>query len=101
MSDLESLTSSSEPQKIKREKTILTSDYYQSPQTSLLIFKFEPNDFKSSSDRIKACSINHASIENKDFYIFDEFFQKKSRANSETSLATLHTVEVVMEQLKA
>jgi hypothetical protein len=64
-----------EHQQIKKDRTILTNDYYRSPQTSLLIFHFEPNDFKSSN-RIKTCLINHASIENKDLYTFDGFFSK-------------------------
>lgn len=67
--------SSNEHQQIKKDKTILTSDYYKSNETSLLIFQFVPNDFKSSN-RIKGCQINHASIENKDLYTFDGFFTK-------------------------
>ena len=66
-------------QKIRKDKTVLVGDYFDSPQTSLLLFHFEPNDFNSSFNRIKTCSINHASIENKDIYVFDGLFNEGER----------------------
>ena len=66
-----------EPQKIKKDKTVLISDYYDSPQTSLLFFHFEPHNFQSSNERIKGVEVNHLSIDNKDLYTFDKFFQKQ------------------------
>lgn len=78
MPDLANLSDSYESQKIKKDKTTLTSDFYKSPQTSLLNFQFVPNDFKLSN-RIKNSHINHASIENKDLYTFDGFFSKNEQ----------------------
>ena len=70
---------SSELQKIKKDKTVLITDYYNTPNTSLLIFHFEPHCFKSSHERIQTCLIHHASIESKDLYIFDNYFQENEQ----------------------
>lgn len=67
-----------EHQKIRKDKAILTSDYYESPKTSLLFFHFEPENFPSS-EKIKQCAIKHASVEKKDIYLFDDFFSLAER----------------------
>lgn len=60
---------------IRKENTVLISDHYNTPKTSLVIFHFEP----STNKKPRPCTISHASIENKDLYIFDHFFQKNAR----------------------
>ena len=44
--------SSLETQKLKKDRTILVSDYYNTPQTSTLIFHFEPHRFASSDEKM-------------------------------------------------
>lgn len=75
MPELKPLSNNFEQQRIKKNKTILTNDYYKSPLTSLLIFQFEPHKFESSQLRMKKCLAAHASVENKDLYLFDQFFE--------------------------
>ncbi len=59
---------------VRKSLAVLLDDYYANDKTSLLTFHFEPASFSSSLDRLKSCSIKHASIDNKDFYILDQFF---------------------------
>ena len=54
-----------------KDTAVLTDPYYNTPNTSLLIFRFEPNDSK-----LKACSTKHASIEGKDLYVLDGLFSE-------------------------
>lgn len=61
--------------RIKKEKSVLIGNYYNTPQTSLVIFHFEPG-LDAENKKLEACTIRHASIENKDLYIFDHYFQK-------------------------
>ncbi len=66
----------SESPKIRKEKdsVILLNERYNTPNTSLLLFHFEPQRYSSSDLRLKDCSIQRTSIEGKDIYIFDDFF---------------------------
>ena len=65
-----------ESPKIKKSTAVLTDEYYNTPNTSLLTFQFEPHPFASSDLRMKNCSIKQASIDGKDIYILDGFFQE-------------------------
>ncbi|MDQ3239261.1 MAG: hypothetical protein M3P33_01940 [bacterium] len=78
--------SESEAQKIRKEKDSVTllNDRYNTPNTSLLLFHFEPHPYVSSDLRLKDCSIQHNSIEEKDLYIFDQFFLESESANLRT-----------------
>jgi hypothetical protein len=67
---------SSEIPKIKKGSAVLNSDYYNTPKTSLMIFHFESVPFPSILSRLKKCTIQHASIDSKEFYLFDHFFEK-------------------------
>lgn len=59
---------------VKKSTTILLDDCYNTPKTSLLVFNFEPQPFEAS--RLQSCSIKHASLEGKDIYILDDFFEE-------------------------
>jgi hypothetical protein len=63
-----------EKPKIKKNVLTLTDSYYNHPNTSLLIFHFEPHLYDSSQARLQQCSIKLASIDEKHLYIFDNFF---------------------------
>lgn len=60
---------------IQKENTILITDHYNNPKTSLVTFHFAP----AAAEKLNRCSIHHASIENKDLYVFDNYFQKDAR----------------------
>lgn len=60
--------------KIRKDATVLLNDYFKNPNTSLLIFHFEPQTSHSTDSRLKGCSVQHVSIDGKDLYIFDDFF---------------------------
>lgn len=76
MTDLPQVPISSETAKIRKALTFLTNDYYNTLKTSLLLFHFEPAPFLSSHLRMQKSSIKYASVEGKDLYLFDGFFQK-------------------------
>lgn len=63
--------------KIKKDAVVLTDPHYDHPNTSLLIFHFEPSLSASTASRMKQCAIKHGSIEEKEIYILDNFFQKE------------------------
>lgn len=52
----------------------LLDDYYNTPSTSLLSFRFEPNLYASTAERLQQSIMQHASIEGKDVYTLDRFF---------------------------
>lgn len=56
------------------DSVILLNDKYKTPNTSLLLFHFEPFSFSSSEYRLKNCSLMHKEIEGKDIYLYDNFF---------------------------
>ncbi len=64
-----------EEPKIKKDVLTLLDAHYQQPNTSLLIFRFEPHPFSSTESRLRGSAIKHASIEGKDLYLIDRFFQ--------------------------
>lgn len=72
---LDSDTGSQAP-KIRKDKDsiVLLNERYNTPNTSLLLFHFEPTLYPSSMRRLKGCSIQHHSVEDKDVYLFDDFF---------------------------
>ncbi len=70
-------TNEPEAPKIKKSKSTLTNPHYDTPQTSPLIFHFEPDHFPSSEDRLRKIQIQHASIEGKSVYVFDDFFSQE------------------------
>ncbi len=67
----------SESPKIKKSTAVLTNEHYNTPNTSLLTFQFEPYPFASADLRIRNCSIKQASIDGKDIYILDDLFQEQ------------------------
>ncbi len=68
--------SEAESPKIRKEKdsVILLNERYNTPNTSLLLFHFEPHPYTSSDLRLKNGSILHHAVEGRDIYIFDDFF---------------------------
>lgn len=68
-----------EAPKIRKGATLLTNDLYNTPQTSLLVFHFEPLSTSSSNFRLQNCSVKHASVSGKDVYIFDDFFSEPEK----------------------
>lgn len=66
----------SETPEIRKEKDSVTllNERYNTPNTSLLLFHFEPKHYVSTDLRLKNCLVDRASIEGKDLYIFDDFF---------------------------
>jgi hypothetical protein len=67
----------SESPKIKKTSTILIDEAYNTPNTSLIVFDFIPYPCASSEERLQNCSIHQASIDGRDLYIFDGFFQEE------------------------
>lgn len=66
----------SETTEIRKEKDSVTllNERYNTPNTSLLLFHFEPHQYISTDLRLKNCLVERTSIEGKDLYIFDDFF---------------------------
>lgn len=66
----------SETPKIRKENNsiLLLNERYNTPNTSLLLFHFEPHSYASSAARFHDCSIQRHSIQGKELYIFDDFF---------------------------
>ena len=83
INQLKKLTES-EITSIRKEKdsVILTNDRYNTPNTSLLLFHFEPNPFASTDLRLNNCTVKHHAIAGKDIYLFDEFFYRKKAKTS-------------------
>lgn len=67
---------SSETPIIRKDSFILTNERYKNPKTSMLVFHFEPKSFRSIEQRLARSSIEHHSVESKDIYTIDQFFQK-------------------------
>lgn len=62
--------------KIVKDTAILLDNHYNHPNTSLLLFRFEPERFASSESRLRGARVQHASIAKKDLYLLDGFFSK-------------------------
>lgn len=60
--------------KIAKDTAVLFDSHYNHPNTSLLLFRFEPEVFSSSEARLKGARIQRASIAGKDLYLLDGFF---------------------------
>ncbi len=63
--------------KIRKGTAVLSSDYYENPKTSLMVFHFDKVPQPDTLSRLKNCTTQHASIDHKDLYLFDHFFQKE------------------------
>lgn len=68
------MSDAAEVPKIRKSATHLTNALYDTPQTSLLVFHFDPVASPSSDLRLQRSAIKHVSIEGKDVYIIDDFF---------------------------
>ncbi len=68
-----------ESPRLRKDAVVLTNPRYNTPNTSLLIFHFEPQRLKSVESRLHKCSIQQISVEGKDIYLFDELFHKDER----------------------
>jgi hypothetical protein len=66
----------SENPKIKKDTALLMNDRYKTPNTSMLIFHFEPHLFDYIEQKLRDSSIKHDLVEGKDIYIFDNFFSQ-------------------------
>jgi hypothetical protein len=60
---------------MRKTTTVLIDDLYKNPGTSLLTFCFEPHLSDRSDIRLKNCRSQHATVEGKDLYIFDDYFE--------------------------
>lgn len=71
-----------ETAKMRKEKQSLKllNERYRTPNTSLILFHFEPHAYASSATRLKACSIEQSSLKGKQIYIFDHFFSEDESA---------------------
>jgi hypothetical protein len=65
-----------EKPKITKDMLSLLGDYYAHPNTSTLIFRFEPQLFSPSESRLQSSCIKRASIAGKDLYLVDGFFRQ-------------------------
>jgi len=59
---------------VTKDVLTLIDDCYMHPNTSPLIFRFEPQNFSELDVRLKNASVKHGSIAGKDLYILDDFF---------------------------
>jgi hypothetical protein len=59
---------------VKKVSTTLTNTHYNTSKTSSIAFRFEPYLNTFLETRMRTCSIQHSSIENKDIYFIDNFF---------------------------
>jgi len=59
---------------VKKDVAVLTNNRFQTPKTSLVIFHFQPHFFQSPAVRLKACTMQRETVEQKDVYIIDDFF---------------------------
>lgn len=66
------------------DSIILTNERYNTPNTSLLLFHFEPHLYASTDLRLKNCSKQHLSVEGKDLYIVDDFFLQSESTDMRT-----------------
>jgi hypothetical protein len=66
----------SESSKIRKEKDSVTllNERYNTPNTSLILFHFEPQPCASSDLRLKEGEIERIPIDGKEIYVFDKFF---------------------------
>jgi hypothetical protein len=69
--------------KLRKEKdsVILLNEKYNTPNTSLLLFHFDPQAYRSSDLRLRGCSINSHSVDERYVYLFDDFFLEEESEN--------------------
>lgn len=60
--------------KIHKASSVLLDDCFKNPKTILLNFHFEPHLFPSIAARLKTCTIQSGAVEDKSYYIIDNFF---------------------------
>jgi hypothetical protein len=72
-----SAVSSSETPSIKRDSFVLTNERYKTPKTSMLGFHFEPQALISPKLRLQQSSVESHSVEGKDIFTVDGYFQKE------------------------
>ncbi|MES2121583.1 MAG: hypothetical protein V4492_02255 [Chlamydiota bacterium] len=70
----------SEVPKITKGRADLMNPLYDTPQTSLLFFQFDPVPFPSSTTRLQNSAVKRASIEGKEVYLIDGFFTASESA---------------------
>lgn len=75
---------SEEKPKVHKDNLVLLNDHYKNPNTSLLIFRFEPQPFIATQNRLQGSQIKYASIEGKDLYLIDQFFQEDEGKEMQT-----------------
>lgn len=63
-----------EAPKITKGKAHLVNPLYDTPQTSLLLFQFEPVLSPSSTERLLNSMVQRAAIEGKEVYLIDGYF---------------------------
>lgn len=59
---------------ITKKNIPLIDDFYVSPNTSTVVFQFEPQVFTETNARLQKAAVLHQQIEGKDLYILDHFF---------------------------
>ena len=62
---------------IRKDTAILTGEGYNTPNTSLIFFHFEPIAESSLETREKNCLVKQAAFDGKDLYLLDGFFTKE------------------------
>lgn len=62
---------------IRKDNAVVTSAAYRTSQTIPLVFHFEPAAFESTAKRLKDCTVEKATIEDRDIYLFDNFFSQE------------------------
>ena len=68
---------SAEAPKIRKESATLTNPAFNTPNTSLVMFHFEPHTYPSTEAHLKRSSIAQHTIQGKELYIFEDFFKKE------------------------
>ncbi len=81
---------------LRKDVTVLIDqETYNTPNTSLLTFHFEPHLYEDSHTRLSQSQIKHATIDHKDLYIFDHLFSsleaEEMRSFSETAPFSVHS----------
>lgn len=59
--------------RVKKDTTVLLNERYRTPNTSMLIFHFEPYLYASTESKLADSSIKHIAINSKDVYVIDNF----------------------------
>lgn len=76
--------------KIKKRAASLLNSRYHHPKTSLLIFGFDSHPFASSLKKWKNAQMQKIQIEDKDVYLFDDFFTSSESKDLREYSQTAH-----------